>query len=645
MQTILRNFLAALFVLSLTPAAAAADRYADDRAQFLEARKASKAGQTQRFERLEAELREYPLYSYLRYDRITANLARARDAEVREFLDDYANSPLSERLRRSWLYHLARQHEWTRFQDFYAADQADVELQCYHLRATRRDPPAAEWLDAATTLWLVGRSQPDSCDPVFKVLIASPRMTEELVWTRIGRAMEANAPSLASFLARMLPADERSWVEVWREVHQHPSRARDLPALRKDTLRSREILAHAAARLARNDALAAHQWWTSIREDYAFSPEQLSQTQRLIALQAGYKRLPEAHRLLAEVPEPARDRSVREWQARSALLHGDWPAVAAAVDSMPADERKVDEWRYWWAQAQSALGDSEAATLALRALAEERSYHGFLAADILGQDYRMLHRSISATDAELEQLQREHPALLRAGELLRADLIYDARREWFYGARELSGRELQLAAVLAHRWNWHDRAIMTAGRSDHQDDLDLRFPVLYANEVQRIAAQLDMDPSWIFGIMRQESAFMADARSPAGALGLMQLMPATGAEVARMLKLPKPSARTLLQADANIRLGSNYLKQALDKLGNKVLATAAYNAGPHRVRGWLPTSDPLPTPRWVDTIPFTETRGYVRGVLAFATVYDARLERPITPLSRRMPDLIQPPRR
>lgn len=138
---------------------------------------------------------------------------------------------------------------------------------------------------------------------------------------------------------------------------------------------------------------------------------------------------------------------------------------------------------------------------------------------------------------------------------------------------------------------------------------------------------------------------MADARSPAGALGLMQLMPATGAEVARMLKLPKPSARALLQADANIRLGSNYLKQALDKLGNKVLATAAYNAGPHRVRGWLPTSDPLPTPRWVDTIPFTETRGYVRGVLAFATVYDVRLGRPITPLSRRMPDLIQPPRR
>jgi soluble lytic murein transglycosylase len=163
--------------------------------------------------------------------------------------------------------------------------------------------------------------------------------------------------------------------------------------------------------------------------------------------------------------------------------------------------------------------------------------------------------------------------------------------------------------------------------------------------VEDISAQLDMDTSWIFGIMRQESAFMADARSPAGALGLMQLMPATGAEVAKMLKLPTPSSYALLKADANIRLGSNYLKQALGKLGNKVLATAAYNAGPHRVRGWLPADQPLPTALWVDTIPFTETRGYVRGVLAFATVYDARRERPVTPLNQRMPELIEPSRR
>lgn len=134
---------------------------------------------------------------------------------------------------------------------------------------------------------------------------------------------------------------------------------------------------------------------------------------------------------------------------------------------------------------------------------------------------------------------------------------------------------------------------------------------------------------------------MVDARSPVGALGLMQLMPATGAEVARKLKLPKPSSLTLLQVDMNIRLGSNYLKQAYDSLGNQVLATAAYNAGPHRVRRWLPDS-PMPSNLWVDTIPFSETRGYVRGVLAFATVYESRLQQPITPLNKRMPAQIKP---
>ena len=645
MKTILRSSLALLCVLLFAHAAAANDPYADARKQFLEARNAFKAGKTQRFQQLAAKLHDYPLYPYLRYDQLTANLARSSDADLRKFLDDYADSPLAERLRRSWLHHLARQHQWPRFLAFYAADQADLDLQCHHLRATRQEPPSAEWLDAATALWRVGRSQPDSCDPVFKVLSSSPRMTEDLIWQRIRLAMEANAPSLASFLARMLPAAERKWVDVWREVHQHPARAPSLAALREDTPRTREILAHAAIRLARNDAPAAQQWWASIRERYAFTPEQLGQTQRQLALQAAYKRLPEAHRLLAQVPEPARDRSLREWQARSALLHRDWPAVAAAVEAMPADERNTDEWRYWHAQAQIELGDREAAMPALSALAQERSYHGFLAADILQQDYRMLHQAIAATDAELQQLQQRHPALLRAGELLRANLIHDARREWAYGIRDLSERELQLAAVLAHRWNWHDRAIITAGRSGHLDDLELRFPVLYAREVEDISSQLDMDTSWIFGIMRQESAFMADARSPAGALGLMQLMPATGAEVAKMLKLPTPNNHALLQADANIRLGSNYLKQALGRLGNKVLATAAYNAGPHRVRGWLPADEPLPTALWVDTIPFTETRGYVRGVLAFATVYDARRERPITPLNQRMPALIEPSRR
>lgn len=642
MNTVLRKCLVFVCACLLMPAALADDPFAAERARFEAARKAFQAGQTERYRTLADGLRDYPLYPYLRYAELSAALPRARDADVRAFLDAYPGSPLADRLHRNWLAHLARQHQWQRFLAFYDPALASVELQCQYLHATRTQPPAPEWLDAVEALWTVGKSQPDACDPVFKILTASPRMTADLVWARIGLAMQENAPSLASYLARMLPAGERKWVDVWREVHQRPASAQNHPALRQDTPRTREILAHAVQRLARSDADAAWDWWLALRETHAFTPEQQAQIQRGAALQAAIKRLPSGHERLAEVPEAARDRSLRDWQARSALLHQEWRALLYAIDSMPADERQADEWRYWRAWSLAEIGETETAQTLFAELAGERSYHGFLAADRLGQDYRMRHQPIPAAPDELAALQRAHPGLARAGELLRLNEIYDARREWAYAIRDLGPRELELAAVLAHRWDWHDRAIITAGRSGNLDDLELRFPVLHAQQVKRAAAKLDIDPSWIMGVMRQESAFMRDARSPAGALGLMQLMPATGSQVARMLKLPAPNASTLLQADTNITLGSNYLRHTLDSLGNEVLATAAYNAGPHRVRRWLPEDTAVPTPLWVDTIPFSETRGYVRAVMAFATVYDERLQRPVTPLRARMPEKIAP---
>lgn len=635
-----RNCLLLCSVLSCTNAVAD-DPYSTQRADFLAARQALRDGQTARFEQIAAQLRDYPLHIYLRYDELNARLATASATEVQDFLVEATDSPLAERLRRDRLALLARQQRWAEFLSLYTPERVDTELDCQYLRATQPLPLTEAWLDHATQLWRVGHSQPDACDAVFAVLSASPRMTPELIWERLRLAMAENTLSLAAQLSKSLPAAERAWADVWLAVHERPSMAATQPALRNDGPQAREILSDAAGRWARGDALAAYQWWASLQNRYAFSDEQRAQTQRAIALQAAYKRLPVAHRWLAEVPDSARDADVRGWQARSALLHRDWRALVAVIDAMPADERKEGEWRYWWAQAQSALGNGAAAQPVLQALATERSYHGFLAADALRLNYSLKQRPIAASDAELAELQRRHPALPRAGELLRAQLMYDARREWSFGTRDLAPRDLERAALLAYRWNWHDRAIFTAGKSGHTDDLELRFPVLHAQEVQRVAAPLHIDPAWIMGVMRQESAFIVDVRSSAGALGLMQLMPGTGADMARLLKLPKPSTADLVLADTNIRLGSQYLKQTLDSLGNKVLATAAYNAGPGRVRRWLPES-PMPTPLWVDTIPFSETRGYVRNVLAFATIYDARLQRPITPLHARMPANIVP---
>ena len=626
-----------LFSVLLFAEAVAADPYAAERADFLAARQALRANQPARFAQLEERLRDYPLHIYLRYDLLNTQLATASAAEVQAFLAAAEDSPLAGRLRRDRLNLLARQQRWPEFLALYRDDEADTELRCRYLHANRPGAPTQDWLAEVEKLWLVGYSQPDACDPIFSVLAASQRMTPDLVWRRIRLAMAENAPSLAGFLAKSLPAEQRAWVDVWRAVHERPTATPAQASLRKDVPPVREILVHVAGRWARGDAAAARQWWTGIEDRYAFSAEQRAQARRAIALQAAYKRMPHAHRWLAEVPASARDESLRGWQARSALLHRDWRAVVEAVEGMPPEEADEGEWRYWWAQAQIRLGNAAAAQPVLEALATQRSFHGFLAADALERDYALNRRPILATDAELNELQQRHPALLRAGELRRVQLIYDARREWNFGTRDLTPRDLERAALLAHQWGWHDRAIFAAGRSGHLDDIELRFPVLHTDEVMGAARSLRLDPAWVMGVMRQESAFIADVRSAAGALGLMQLMPGTGADMARLLKLPKPNNADLLRPDLNIRLGTQYLRKTLDSLGNPVLATAAYNAGPGRVRRWLPDGRPMPTALWVDTIPFSETRGYVRNVFAFATIYDMRLDRPLTPLRGRMP--------
>jgi soluble lytic murein transglycosylase len=270
-------------------------------------------------------------------------------------------------------------------------------------------------------------------------------------------------------------------------------------------------------------------------------------------------------------------------------------------------------------------------------LAGERDYYGFLAADRVGQVYRFGHDAVPFTETDLAAAEAL-PGIARARELLRVGLTIDARREWRDAIRDLDDRQLEIAAVLAGRWGWHDRAIVTVARADHFDDLDLRFPLVYQDLVLSNARATGLDPAWVYGVMRQESAFWEDARSRSGALGLMQLMPSTARETARRLRERVDDVYDLLSPPKNIRLGVAYLRRVLDRFdGHQGLATAAYNAGPGRVRSWLPGSHPLAADIWVDTVPFNETRGYVKRVMAYTAIYEHRLERPVRPLKGRLP--------
>jgi soluble lytic murein transglycosylase len=304
---------------------------------------------------------------------------------------------------------------------------------------------------------------------------------------------------------------------------------------------------------------------------------------------------------------------------------------------MEAEEQDAEQWRYWRGIALRETGSAAAGREMLRALAGERSYHGFLAADGLGIGYALNHEDIPADEtviAELGSLQ----SLIRARELFYVGLDSRGRSEWDDAVGALPGEHRLQAARLASRWGWHSRAIATAANVGEYDDLSIRYPLPWHEAFLTHSKAAGIEPAWAYGIARSESLFMRDVRSGAGAIGLMQLLPSTGRHVARHLSLPYSGLDTLTDPDGNIRLGTGYLGQMLERFGgNRVLATAAYNAGPLRVEEWLPGSTGVDVRIWVETIPFNETRSYVRRVLAAETIFHWRMTGETRRLSDSLP--------
>ncbi len=606
------------------------------RQDFLVARQAYDAGDLSKWQRLSAGLKDYPLYPYLRYPYLRDRLDSVAESEVLQFIDRYGDSPPGTRLRNAWLINLARSHRWSEYLRLYR-DSSDPSLACYQLQARinqAQGKPDDALLDQAEAQWLVGHPQPAACDAVFSFLGDRQRMTDKLIWARLRLAMEEGELQLAEYLARPLSRAEQKWVQRWQSMYQRPATQLDNAAYTEDLPIAREIIAFGLRRLARSAPETAHTRWLQLNSRYHFSATQRAEVERAIAIAAARQRSPRALQWLAAIKDDDTDAALREWRIRSAVLAGDWEHIERWTKALPKEEQ-TESTQYWHARALEERGSQDGAQFAYKELAKQRSYYGFLANDHLRQNYA-LNNVPTATDDQQLAAMAARPALQRASEFYQLGLIPEARREWNAATGKMSPAELAQAALLAKRWGWYERAIMTAAQGEHWDDLELRFPTPYRKQVTDNARRQQLDPSWVYGVMRQESAFMVDAKSSAGALGLMQLMPATADHTARLLDWPRRSTQDLLTPTDNIQLGSAYLRHILDSFrGNQMLATAAYNAGPGRVRQWLPAST-APADQWVEAIPFTETRKYVQSVLSYSVIFDWRLEQPVQPLRRRM---------
>jgi soluble lytic murein transglycosylase len=447
--------------------------------------------------------------------------------------------------------------------------------------------------------------------------------------------------TIAQGMKRFLSKADRAFVDVWIRMYENPGPTLTDPLLKRDTPVAREILRLGISRIARLDVDTAVARWEALQARYKFDAPTVAQVQREIAIQAAQSQHPRALEWLIALN--SNDEQVAHWSARIALLASDWQALRKVVNALPPNTQDNDQWLYWKSRALTEIGAAQddpsyagVAFGALDTLSTRRSFYGFLAADRLSRDYGFNHANIAYDEKELAAI-RDRPGMQRAYELLFLDFVSDARKEWLLATARMNSRQLELAAVLAHHWGWHDRAILTAARGSEFDDLDLRFPMVYQDQVDSVSRRYDLDASWVYGIMRQESAFMHDARSSAGAMGLMQLMPSTASLTARLIKSPLRNNLELYDVDRNIELGSAYLKQMSDQHnGNQVLATAAYNAGPHRVKQWIPTAEQA-ADVWIELIPFRETREYVKRVLTYSTIFDDRLQGAPRRITTRMP--------
>ncbi len=595
-------------------------------ADFLLARDAYRAGDAARLEHIAPRLAGYLLEPYVAYWRLRLQIDTADPAAVRAFLDRYAELPVAERLRGEWLKSLGKRGEWTLFAAEYPKRVTeDVELACYaaQFRAQRGSAAASDGSAAdVRRFWFSGQEQPESCQPVFATLLAQGALTANDVWARFRLAHEAGNFRLAAKIAGELPPAERPAPREFGRIDARAQAALERGDFHLATQSGRELALYALDRVAQTDATAAREAWIRLRARLPAADRPYGNL--LVAYHAARQLLPAANAWYHEVEDVSLTEGQRAWRVRAALRAGAWPDVAAAIDAMPESQAQESAWRYWKARALAAAGATDDATRLYAGLATDPDFYGFLAADAIGASVMPLSEPLTP-DPDALATFGARAAVQRVLKLTALDLRPEAQREWVAVVRGSDDDGLLLAAAFAQRHHLYDRSINTAERTQRRHDFGLRYPTPYRAEIAEAAQQNGLDTAFVYGLIRQESRFVADIVSSAGAVGLMQLMPPTARWVARHTGHAAPRAPQLEEPELNIQFGTYYLRYVLDKLdGQPALGAAAYNAGPGRAQAWR-ASVPLEGAIYVETIPFNETREYAKKVLANAMFYQAQL--------------------
>lgn len=597
------------------------------------------------------DLATHPLYGWVEYAGLRRNIDTVTASRVNEFLQRHRGQAVAMAFREIWLAAAARREDWRAFLAAWDPAITSTSLRCAHLDARQAlGRTDAQWTGEAQALWRgTGKALPAGCDAPLAVLAAKGGLTPALVWERIDKAAAEGEAAVMRSAARRLPGADQALATDYAAFIEavHP-RAMDWPK----TPRSRLIASLGLAKLAKTAPDAAEAQLPRHVEALGFNEADRGRVLYQIALWTVASYLPESARRLNAVPAAAYDERLHEWRVREAMARSDWRAALAGIRQMGDAQRADSRWQYFEARLAELTGDKAGAQAKYRSAARAPEFHGFLAADRINSPYALCPALPTDTAAAKTAIARD-PAIVRAMGLYKLDRDGWAVREWDDALARFNDTQRRIAVEVAQANGWFDRAVFALGKDaagnrkpDEMQLYGLRFPLHHDAIIRREAARNRIDPAWVAAEIRAESVFDPQARSGANAMGLMQVLPSTGAAVARRIGRPWTGAPSLYEPATNIALGTAYLRQMLDEYGGEPYsAIAGYNAGPAPLNRWKSQRPGMDPDFWIETISYKETREYVARVLAFSVIYDWRLGGDALRLSDRMRGRIDGPRK
>jgi len=591
----------------------------DADSNFIELREAARKDNASKSAELADRLKHYAIPSYVDYFRLKPRIKSASASEINAFLTRYAGSAIADRLRNDWLLELGRQRNWSAFDHHYPQFvlKDDLQLKCYALMSAASKQQNVA--DDARALLTTPKKYGEGCQALIAALAKNGQFNADDIWAQVRLAAESGAGSMAQRIADLSGAPDNQ-----------VARASELATLAlvrgpQSGRASHEAFLIALGRVAKSN-----------HEESVFAlklasgrltPQEQAQGWAQIALPASVNLAPEAIGYWRKAGNAPLSVEGHQWKVRTALRAGDWKLVKNGIQTMPAALQNDPAWVYWLGRALAAEGQSDEANRLFNSIARQHNFYGQLALEDLGHAITIPPQANPVTAEELAPMA-SNQGFQRALKLLALNLRFEGTREWNWELRRMNERELLAAAEFARQNKVLDRMVYTSDRTKKEFDFTQRFPSPYHDLMSASTQKLGLDKAWAYGLIRQESRFVTSAQSTVGASGLMQLMPGTAKYVARKIGMSDFSQSQVNEPKTNITLGTNYLKMVLSDLdGSQAMASAAYNAGPKRPRTWRSTlARPVEGAIFAESIPFAETRDYVKNVLSNATYYAALFE-------------------